>query len=42
MDFMKAALAGKDPGDFPAAPETAPATHTVDTPDTAPAGDETH
>jgi penicillin-binding protein 1A len=42
MDFMKVALAGKDPGDFQAAPETAPAAHSVDTPDTAPAGDETH
>jgi penicillin-binding protein 1A len=42
MDFMKAALAGKDPGDFQAPPETAPAAHPVDTPDTAPAGDEMH
>jgi penicillin-binding protein 1A len=42
MDFMKAALAGKDPGDFQAPPETTPAAHPVDTPDTAPAGDETH
>jgi penicillin-binding protein 1A len=42
MDFMKAALAGKDPGDFQAPLETTPAAHPVDTPDTAPAGDETH
>jgi penicillin-binding protein 1A len=42
MDFMKVALAGKDPGDFQAPPETTPAAHPVDTPDTAPAGDETH
>jgi penicillin-binding protein 1A len=42
MDFMKAALAGKDPGDFQAPPETAPAAHPVDTPDAAPAADETH
>ena len=41
MDFMKAALAGKDPGDFQAPLETTPAAHPVDTPDTAPAGDET-
>jgi penicillin-binding protein 1A len=42
MDFMKVALAGKDPGDFQAPPETAPAAHPVDTPDVAPAADETH
>ncbi len=42
MDFMKVALAGKDPGEFQGPPETAPAAHPVDTPDTAPAGDETH
>ena len=42
MDFMKVALAGKDPGDFQAPPETVPAPHPVDTPDTAPTGDETH
>ncbi|HYM08333.1 MAG TPA: PBP1A family penicillin-binding protein [Terriglobales bacterium] len=42
MDFMKTALAGKDPGEFPPPPETVPAAHPVDTPDTAPAGDETH
>ncbi len=44
MDFMKVALAGKDPGDFQAPPDGVPnlAPHAVDTPDTAPAGDETH
>jgi penicillin-binding protein 1A len=44
MDFMKVALAGKDPGDFQPPPDTAPnpTPHPVDTPDTAPAGDETH
>jgi penicillin-binding protein 1A len=44
MDFMKTALAGKDPGEFQSPPESAPisAPHTVDTPDAAPAGDETH
>jgi penicillin-binding protein 1A len=43
MDFMKVALAGKDPGDFQAPPDGVPSlvTHAVDTPDTAPAGDET-
>jgi penicillin-binding protein 1A len=44
MDFMKVALAGKDLGDFQAPPDGVPnlAPHAVDTPDTAPAGDETH
>jgi len=44
MDFMKVALAGKDPGEFQPPPESAPTSgpHTVDTPDAAPAGDETH
>jgi penicillin-binding protein 1A len=44
MDFMKIALAGKDPGEFQAPPESAPTSgpHTVDTQDAAPAGDETH
>jgi penicillin-binding protein 1A len=42
MEFMKAALAGKDPGAFQSPPESAPSAHPVDTPDTAPAGDETH
>lgn len=44
MDFMKVALAGKDPGDFQTPPDAVPSPtpHSVDTPDTAPAGDETH
>ena len=44
MDFMKAALAGKDPGEFHTLPELPPnpTTQTLDTPDTAPAADETH
>jgi penicillin-binding protein 1A len=44
MDFMKVALAGKDPGDFqlpPASPPTA-AAQKVDTPDVAPAAEESH
>jgi len=44
MDFMKIALAGKDPGDFQPLPEmpAAPVAQKVDTPDTAPAEEETH
>lgn len=44
MDFMRVALAGKDPGDFQPMPETpvAPVAQKVDTPDTAPAEEETH
>jgi penicillin-binding protein 1A len=44
MDFMKAALAGKDPGQFQPPPELTPnpTTQKLDTPDTAPAADETH
>jgi penicillin-binding protein 1A len=44
MDFMKVALAGKDPGEFQSPPEPAPnaVAHPLDTADTAPAGDETH
>ena len=44
MDFMRVALAGKDPGEFQPLPEPAPnpSPRPVDTPDTAPAGDETH
>ena len=44
MDFMKAALAGKDPGEFQPLPEMPPGqvAHKVDTPDAAPAADETH
>jgi penicillin-binding protein 1A len=43
MDFMKTAMAGKDPGQFapPPAPTGAPP-EKVDTPDTAPAEDEVH
>jgi penicillin-binding protein 1A len=43
MDFMKVALAGKDPGAFQPLPDI-PATpdQKVDTPDTAPAAEETH
>jgi len=43
MNFMTAAMAGKDAGDFqpaPAVPRSA--TQKVDTPDTAPAAEETH
>jgi penicillin-binding protein 1A len=44
MDFMKVALAGKETGDFQPPPELPPNANAqkVDTPDTAPAGDETH
>ena len=44
MDFMKVALAGKDPGEFQPPPDALPnpTPHTVDTPDTAPAEEETH
>ena len=44
MQFMTAALAGKDAGEFPAAPESAtPAeAHKLDTPDVAPGDGETH
>jgi penicillin-binding protein 1A len=44
MDFMKAALAGKDPGEFQPPPDTTPSASAqkVNTPDTAPAGDEAH
>lgn len=43
MDFMKVALAGKDPGEFQPPPESAPNTpQRVDTPDTAPAAEESH
>jgi hypothetical protein len=44
MQFMTAALAGKDAGEFPAAPEspTPAAAHKVDTPDEAPGAEETH
>jgi penicillin-binding protein 1A len=44
MDFMVAATAGKDQGEFQPLPETPPtyATQRLDTPDTAPAEEETH
>ncbi len=44
MDFMKAALAGKDPGEFQPPPDATPnpSAQKVDTLDTAPAGDEAH
>ena len=44
IDFMKAALAGKDPGEFQPPPDATPnpSAQKLDTPDTAPAGDETH
>jgi penicillin-binding protein 1A len=44
MQFMGAALAGKDPGQFQPPPELPPnpSASTVDTPDLAPAGDESH
>jgi len=42
MDFMKAALAGKDPGDFQPPQPMIKAPPKVDTPDTAPGADETH
>ena len=44
MDFMRTAMAGKEPGEFQPPPEKPPtsATQRLDTPDTAPAGDETH
>jgi penicillin-binding protein 1A len=43
MNFMSSAMAGKDPGEFPAAPEV-PVTviQRVDTPDASPSTDETH
>ncbi len=44
MDFMKTALAGKDPGEFQLVPQL-PSSATAekpDTPDTAPAAEETH
>lgn len=44
MDFMKTALAGKDPGEFQPPPAAQPnaIARKLDTPDTAPAADETH
>jgi penicillin-binding protein 1A len=42
MNFMTAAMAGKDAGDFQPPPETPHAAQKVDTPDTAPATEEAH
>ena len=44
MDFMRTAMAGKDPGEFQPPPETTQsvAIQRLDTPDSAPAGDEIH
>jgi len=44
MDFMRTAMAGKEPGEFQPPPETTQsvAIQRLDTPDSAPAGDETH
>ena len=42
MDFMKVALAGKDQGEFAPAPALAPGVAKVDTPDAAPAAEESH
>ena len=44
IDFMKTAMAGKDPGEFQPPPPIAPTPEglKVDTPDTAPAEDEVH
>ncbi len=44
MNFMKVAMAGKDPGMFQAPPilSSNPSALKIDTPDTAPAGDEVH
>ncbi len=42
MNFMKVALAGKDPGEFQPMPELPPNPVHVDTADTAPAAEESH
>jgi penicillin-binding protein 1A len=43
MNFMNAAMAGKDPGQFQTAPDVPVTTvQKVDTPDTSPGADETH
>jgi penicillin-binding protein 1A len=44
MQFMSAALAGKDPGEFPAVPtsENTGVAHKLDTPDVAPGDGELH
>jgi penicillin-binding protein 1A len=42
MDFMKVALAGKDPGEFQPPPESTEPAPKVDTQDAAPAAEESH
>jgi penicillin-binding protein 1A len=42
MNFMTAAMAGRDPGEFQPPPNLPHASQKVDTPDTAPATEETH
>ena len=42
MNFMTVAMAGKDAGDFQPPPETPHAAQKVDTPDAAPAAEESH
>jgi penicillin-binding protein 1A len=42
MDFMKVALAGKDPGEFEQPPVLPPVAAKIDTPDAAPAEEESH
>jgi penicillin-binding protein 1A len=42
MNFMKVALAEKDQGDFQLPPELPPGVAKIDTPDTAPAAEESH
>jgi len=42
MEFMRAALAGKDPGEFQPRPDLPPRPVRVDTMDTAPAAEESH
>jgi penicillin-binding protein 1A len=44
MDFMKVALAAREPGEFQAGPSTPPnpSAQKVDTPDAAPSGEESH
>ena len=42
MDFMKVALAGKDPGEFQPPPALPPAATKIDTPDNAPPEEEAH
>jgi len=42
MNFMNAAMAGKDPGQFQTTDVPGPVVQKVDTPDTSPGADETH